>query len=148
LVLSGFDTNDYEITYKTTYTVTPRELNIVTTGTKVYGDADPSTSSYIVTGLSGLTSWDSSKLPISELQTHIVNNTTEQTDVGNYGTQNGGAAVLSYNTDLQAAAGSNYKVNLADNFTITPRPITYSLEGTKDYGTGSEHTVYGTGSFH
>jgi hypothetical protein len=147
LGLSGFDTNDYEITYKTTYTVTPRELNIVTTGTKVYGDADPSTSSYTVTGLSGLASWESSKLLISDLQTHIVNNTTEQTDVGNYGTQNGGAAVLSYNTDLQAAAGSNYKVNLADNFTITPRPITYSLEGTKDYGTGSEHTVYGTGSF-
>ena len=145
--LSGFDSANYDVTYKTTYVVVPRNITITTTGTKVYGDADPSTSSYIVTGVSGLTSWDSTKLPITELQAHIVNNTTEQTDAGKYGTENGGAAVLSYNTDLQAKAGANYTVNYADNFTITARPITFNVEGTKEYGTGSEHTEYGVGSF-
>jgi len=145
--LSGFVGDDYDVTYLTTYTITPRPLNIVTTGTKVYGDANPNATSYTVTGLSGLTSWDTSKITATGLRSYLVNSTTEQTGVGNYGTQNGGAAVLSYNTDLQAKAGSNYTVSYADNFTITPRPITFTIEGTKEYGTGSEHTEYGVGSF-
>jgi len=143
----NFKTGNYNISYVTDYTINPKALTITTTGTKVYGDADPDTSSYtmhVTTG--GLTSWDSSKLT-NNLKNNIVNSTNEQSDVGTYGTENAKTQVLSYGDAIDSKLNHNYSITYVDNFSITKRPISYTIEGTKDYGTGSEHTEYGLGSF-
>ena len=143
--MGNFKTTNYNISYVTDYTINPKALTITTTGTKVYGNADPDTSSYDMQQ-SGLTSWDESKLS-ADLKDNITNSTNEQTDAGKYGTQNGSTQVLSYGDAITNKLNHNYAITYVDNFTITKRPITHSYEGTKEYGTGGEHTSYKDNGF-
>lgn len=140
----GFDENNYNISYATTFEVTKAHLTITTSGSKTYGEGNGDVI-YTV-GNTGLNAWDNNLYNGVVNITNVVNNTTELTDAGKYGSVNGGNTVLSRGdeADIRKALEANYDITFADDFTIDKRNITVSQNGSKEYGTGSNHASYGS----
>jgi hypothetical protein len=129
-----------------------RNVTITTKGEKVYGNADPATTSYTVDDTSygsGLTSWDKAAYFTPNVNTwknSITNSTDEATHHGTYGTKGttGTTKVLDYagtttETTIANALNANgtttnYNVTFEDLFTINQRPLTITTSGSKTYG--------------
>jgi filamentous hemagglutinin family protein len=156
--LTGFVADDYYVTYKTTYIVTPKDLLLTTTGSRIYGDTNDTIKYDNIAATTGaivnpadLTTFNNYQDTLKKA-IQVDKSVTEQTDAGTYGTLGTTSrATLTYAEDQQKATtaqlGGNYNVMYADELTITKRPITHSLDGTKEYGTGSDHTTYTDGGF-
>jgi hypothetical protein len=156
--LSGADLTDYDITYKTTFTVTPKDLLLTTTGSRIYGDTNDTIKYDNIADTTGaivnpadLTTFNNYQETLKKA-IQVDKSVTEQTDAGTYGTLGTTSReTLTYAGDQQKATtaqlGGNYNIRYVDELTITKRPITHTLAGAKEYGTGSEHTAYTDGGF-
>lgn len=168
----GFSFNNYDIDFKSTYSVTPRPLQLDITSTSVYGDTG---YTYTATALSptgnaeeGLV--DNQKFNPTDIK--VSDDITEASDAGTYthtatgtsytdasnnpqnSTYNGITAVAADSLKDAGHTGfksSNYAVTLhRGTHTVKPRDLKIKITGEKTYGdltsiSGRDYTVSASG---
>ncbi len=87
---NGFVADNYTITYHTKYTITPADLTLTVSGTREYGDANPSAESYVLSGSGWKFTGDTDILTnnLGTWQQLVTNSTVPTNNAGNYGTAN------------------------------------------------------------
>ena len=170
---SGFSFNNYDIDFKSTYTVTPRPLQLDVTSTSIYGDPkagytyraalDPTGNTE--EGLVGNQKFNPTDIKVSDditeasdagTYTHTAAGTS-YTDASNNpqnSTYNGITAVAADSLKDAGHTGfksSNYAVTLhRGTHTVKPRDLKIKITGEKTYGdptsfSGRDYTVSASG---
>ena len=128
----GFKADNYAITQESSYKVNKKTAQVITSGSRVYGDSNVGIAYH----------YDSSGLLAGDLDhfnnaTKTTTNSTPPTlDVGEYGTEHGNPAVLFTNlTNTNAEKlKKNYALTYADDFKVTKAALTIGISGGKQYG--------------
>lgn len=137
--------NNYNVKFADTLTIKKRALALNTEGSKVYGNFNPTTGFAYTSNIgtadntTGLMSWDNTSLQNGS-STTVGGGITQQTGVGEYGTQATNSKVL--NTSVTANIAKNYDITYTDKFTINKRQLTVNTEGSKTYGTINPSTGF------
>lgn len=172
---SGFSFNNYDIDFKSTYTVTPRTVRVTVKGESTYGDpAETAGENYkkieferagtSEEGLVGGQHIDSSQIT-------VLNNLVSTSDAGTYrSSQSGVGSPIEYGADNPSSAdGKNYGISGVEvkdgngfknqnynivlqeaTYTVNKRPLTLTIKGEKTYGdltslSGRDYTVSQSG---
>ncbi|WP_298464655.1 hypothetical protein [uncultured Mitsuokella sp.] len=171
----GFSFNNYDIDFKSTYTVTPRTVRVTVKGESTYGDpAETAGENYkkieferagtSEEGLVGGQHIDSSQIT-------VLNNLVSTSDAGTYrSSQSGVGSPIEYGADNPSSAdgknygisgvkvkdgngfkNQNYNIVLQEaTYTVNKRPLTLTIKGEKTYGdstslSGRDYTVSQSG---
>jgi len=144
--------SNYQVTFTDKLTINPKDLVLLTSGQRTYGDANSTIVYNDIADKNGaLTTADSALLNSyqSNLKSAIGLDSaiTERSHAGTYGTNGTTASpVLTYtNTQKDATSAQlngDYNITYEDLFTINKRDLAVTQTGTKTYGTGAEHTTY------
>jgi hypothetical protein len=143
------NTNNYNYIIKNgahAETITPETVTVTTTGERVYGDANTTTTNLTFTAPT-LETWDQAKWTTTisdELKNNVQNRTVIADHAGVYGT-NGSAnnkyaadGALYYSdaqkTDAANALGNDYVIDYQDAYTIKKAPLTVTVTGERYYG--------------
>lgn len=168
----GFSFNNYDIDFKSTYSVTPRPLQLDITSTSVYGDTG---YTYTATALSPTGNAEEGLVDnqtFNPTDTKVSDDITEASDAGTYthtaagtsytdasnnpqnSTYNGITAVAADSLKDAGHTGfksSNYAVTLhRGTHTVKPRDLKIKITGEKTYGdptsfSGRDYTVSASG---
>ena len=171
----GFSFNNYDIDFKSTYTVTPRTVRVTVKGESTYGDpAETAGENYkkieferagtSEEGFVGGQHIDSSQIT-------VLNNLVSTSDAGTYrSSQSGVGSPIEYGADNPSSAdgknygisgvkvkdgngfkNQNYNIVLQEaTYTVNKRPLTLTIKGEKTYGdstslSGRDYTVSQSG---
>ena len=141
-------TNNYNIKFGDTLTVNKRKLTVDTTGSKVYGNANPTTgftytsNTGTADNTTGLMSWDRDN-KLLQNSTTVAEGLDEKSNAGAYGTRGDQATNTKVlNTTTVADLNKNYDITHTDKFTINQRQLTVNTEGRKTYGTTNPSTGF------
>ncbi|RHM56071.1 filamentous hemagglutinin N-terminal domain-containing protein [Mitsuokella sp. AF33-22] len=172
---SGFSFNNYDIDFKSTYTVTPRTVRVTVKGESTYGDpAETAGENYkkieferAGTSEEGLVGGQH----IDPSQITVLNNLVSTSDAGTYrSSQSGVGSPIEYGADNPSSAdGKNYGISGVEvkdgngfknqnynivlqeaTYTVNKRPLTLTIKGEKTYGdstslSGRDYTVSQSG---
>jgi hypothetical protein len=146
------NTNNYNYIVKNgahTETITPETVTVTTTGERVYGDANTTTTNLTFTAPT-LETWDQDKWTTTisdELKNNVQNRTVISDHAGVYGTKdytnakysadpNKGALYYldAQKTDAANALGNNYVIDYQDTYTIKKAPLNVTVTGERYYG--------------
>lgn len=159
----GFSFNNYDIDFKSTYTVTPRTVRVTIDGESTYGDAaraagtDYKTITFEKAGDSGVKPQeglvDGQTIDMSQV-TVQTNGIGAKTDAGTYYLSQG-AGTPGINgikvTDGNGFQNKNYKIEIqGGTYTVKPRDLKIKITGEKTYGdptsfSGRDYTVSASG---
>ena len=154
-------TSNYAVTFADDFTINKRQLTITTSGTKVYGDANPAASALTIaadaatadTGLvtaNGDNTTFANKVAGTDWKNLVDDKATTATHAGTYGTKGttSTAVTLLYDdTDkgtISTDMGNNYDITYNDLFTVTKAPLTVTVTGERQYGGTMGTSAYTT----
>lgn len=159
----GFSFNNYDIDFKSTYTVTPRTVRVTIDGESTYGDAaraagtDYKTITFEKAGDSGVKPQeglvDGQTIYKSQV-TVQTNGIDAKTDAGTYHlSQGAGTPGISgiKVTDGNGFQNKNYKIEIqGGTYTVNKHPLTLTIKGEKTYGdstsiSGRDYKVFASG---
>lgn len=159
----GFSFNNYDIDFKSTYTVTPRTVRVTIDGESTYGDAartagtDYKTIDFEQAGASGVAPQEGliTGQTIEKNQvTVLTDGIGATTDAGTYHlSQGAGTPGISRITvtDGNGFQNKNYNIVIEKGtYTVNKRPLTLTIKGEKTYGdstslSGRDYTVSQSG---
>lgn len=159
----GFSFNNYDIDFKSTYSVTPRTVRVTIDGTSTYGDAartagtDYNAIDFERSGADGVKAQeglvDGQTIDKSQV-TVQTNGIDAKTDAGTYHlSQGAGTPGISgiKVTDGNGFQNKNYKIEIqGGTYTVNKHPLTLTIKGEKTYGdptsfSGRDYTVSASG---
>lgn len=159
----GFSFNNYDIDFKSTYSVTPRTVRVTIDGASTYGDAaqtagtDYNVIDFERSGADGVKAQeglvDGQTIDKSQV-TVQTNGIDAKTDAGTYHLSQG-AGTPGINgikvTDGNGFQNKNYKIEIqGGTYTVKPRDLKIKITGEKTYGDptsfgGRDYTVSASG---
>lgn len=159
----GFSFNNYDIDFKSTYSVTPRTVRVTIDGASTYGDAartagtDYNVIDFERSGADGVKAQeglvDGQTIDKSQV-TVQTNGIDAKTDAGTYHlSQGAGTPGISgiKVTDGNGFQNKNYKIEIqGGTYTVNKHPLTLTIKGEKTYGDptsfrGRDYTVSASG---
>lgn len=159
----GFSFNNYDIDFKSTYSVTPRTVRVTIDGASTYGDAartagtDYNVIDFERSGADGVKAQeglvDGQTIDKSQV-TVQTNGIDAKTDAGTYHlSQGAGTPGISgiKVTDGNGFQNKNYKIEIqGGTYTVNKHPLTLTIKGEKTYGdptgfSGRDYTVSASG---
>lgn len=160
---SGFSFNNYDIDFKSTYSVTPRTVRVTIDGASTYGDAartagtDYNVIDFERSGADGVKAQEGlvGGQTIDKSQVTIqTNGIGEKTDAGTYYLSQGagtpGISGITV-TDGNGFRNKNYKIEIqGGTYTVNPRDLKIKITGEKTYGdptsfSGRDYKVFASG---
>lgn len=160
---TGFSFNNYDIDFKSTYTVTPRTVRVTIAGESTYGDAaraagtDYNAIDFERAGAAGVKEQEglvgNQTIDMSQV-TVQTDGIDAKTDAGTYHLSHGagtpGITGITV-TDGKGFQNKNYTIVIeGGTYTVNKRPLTLTIKGEKTYGdltsfSGKDYTVSQSG---
>jgi hypothetical protein len=151
--------NNYDIDYTDSFVVNKRNLELTTSGNRIYGK-DNTGLTYTFDDTkgtdSGLTTWD--RTAVDAVKTtwnaNVTNNTLKSTDAGTYSKSSGDLLGLTLNEQTvkntsinnnTATMDDNYTITYKDSFTINQKALEVNISGERIYG-DENSTTHNIGS--